>query len=96
MSYPYSSDISTERTEGVPPDALHNDVLLRELSQLHRTRHETFLYGSDDALRRHTLRTGQLEAEFVRRFPLRQVSAGRTRSGSRSREAAARAEGVPE
>lgn len=93
MPYP---DIDAERSEGVPPDALHNDVLLRELAQLHRTRHETFLYGSEDALRRHTLRTGQLEAEFVRRFPLRQVSAGRTRSGSRARESAARAEAVPE
>ncbi|GAA2236255.1 MULTISPECIES: DUF6158 family protein [Kitasatospora] len=84
------------RSEGIPPLALETDVLLRELSQLHRTRHETFLYGSEEALQRHTLRTGQLEAEYLRRFPLRQVTAGRTRTGSRAREAAARAEAHPE
>lgn len=89
-------DIEQDRTEGVPPDALHNDVLLRELAQLHRTRHETFLYGSDDAVQRHTLRMGQLEAEFVRRFPDRHVAAGRTRSGARAREIAARVQSVPE
>ncbi|WP_441246855.1 DUF6158 family protein [Kitasatospora sp. McL0602] len=93
MSYPATA---ADRTEGVPPDALHNDVLVRELAQLHRTRHETFLYGSEDALRRHTLRTGQLEAEFVRRFPTRQVTAGRTRSGARAREAAAETEAHPQ
>ncbi|AUG76361.1 hypothetical protein CFP65_1464 [Kitasatospora sp. MMS16-BH015] len=83
-----SQPTTVDRSAGIPPDALHNDVLLRELAQLHRTRHETFLYGSEEALRRHTLRTGQLEAEFVRRFPYRQVAATRTRSGARAREAA--------
>ncbi|MER5636129.1 DUF6158 family protein [Kitasatospora sp. NPDC002227] len=91
MSQPATADRST----GIPPDALHNDVLLRELAQLHRTRHETFLYGSEEALRRHTLRTGQLEAEFVRRFPYRQVTAARTRAGARARETAAHIEATP-
>ncbi|MFB7665496.1 DUF6158 family protein [Kitasatospora sp. NPDC056138] len=84
------------RSGGIPPLALETDVLLRELSHLHRTRHETFLYGSEEALHRHTLRTGQLEDEYLRRFPLRQVTAGRTRNGARAREAAARAEAHPE
>ncbi|MEU8512388.1 DUF6158 family protein [Kitasatospora sp. NPDC048722] len=84
------------RPEGVSPHALGNDTLLHELEQLHRTRHETFLYGSEEALKRHTLRTGQLEAEYLHRFPNRLVTAGRTRAGARAREAAARVESLPE
>ncbi|MFI5530762.1 DUF6158 family protein [Kitasatospora sp. NPDC051853] len=78
------------RPLGVPAAELETGVLLRELQQLHRTRHETFLYGSEEALSRHTLRSGQLEAEYVRRFPYRHVAPGRTRSGARAREAAER------
>ncbi|GAA0654395.1 DUF6158 family protein [Kitasatospora atroaurantiaca] len=89
-------DTLQDRSAGVPPPALDTDVLVRELEQLHRTRHETFLWGSDDALQRHTLRMGQLEAEYLRRYPYRQVSAGRTRAGARARDAAARAESKPE
>ncbi|MDH6123770.1 DUF6158 family protein [Kitasatospora sp. GP82] len=89
-------DTTVNRSEGIPPPALETDVLLRELAQLHRTRHETFLYGSEEALHRHTLRTGQLEDEYLRRVPLRHVTAGRTRNGARAREAAARAEAHPE
>ncbi|MER8103997.1 MULTISPECIES: DUF6158 family protein [unclassified Kitasatospora] len=84
------------RPAGVSPHALGNDTLLHELEQLHRTRHETFLYGSEEALKRHTLRTGQLEAEYLHRFPSRLVTAGRTRAGARAREAAARVESLPE
>ncbi|MBD0695010.1 DUF6158 family protein [Streptomyces sp. CBMA123] len=84
------------RPGGVSPHALGNDVLLHELEQLHRTRHETFLYGSEEALNRHTLRTGELEAEYLHRFPHRQVTAARTRAGARAREAAARVESLPE
>lgn len=89
-------DTPHTRPEGVSPHALSNETLLHELEQLHRTRHETFLYGSDDALRRHTLRTDQLETEYVHRFPHRQVVAGRTRAGARTRQTAARAGTVPE
>ncbi|GAA1255557.1 hypothetical protein GCM10009665_52600 [Kitasatospora nipponensis] len=81
--------------EGIAATSLLGERLLHELEQLHRTRHETFLYGSDDALRHHTERTAQLEAEYLRRFPTRMVTAGRTRSGARSRDAAARAEATP-
>ncbi|MFI6448299.1 DUF6158 family protein [Kitasatospora sp. NPDC050543] len=90
------SDVPRSKPEGISPHALDNDVLLHELEQLHRTRHETFLYGSEDALQRHTLRTGQLEAEYLHRFPHRQVTAARTRAGARAREAAARATSLPE
>lgn len=82
--------------DGVAARDLPGERLLHELEQLHRTRHETFLYGSDDALRKHTERTAELEAEYVRRFPMRMVTAGRTRSGARAREVAARAEATPQ
>jgi hypothetical protein len=84
-----------DAVEGVAASVLTTERLLHELEQLHRTRHETFLYGSDDALRRHTERTAELEAEYVRRFPVRLVTAGRTRSGARARETAARIEAAP-
>ncbi|MEV7777468.1 DUF6158 family protein [Kitasatospora sp. NPDC088351] len=89
-------DAPHPRPAGISAHALGNDTLLHELEQLHRTRHETFLYGSEEALNRHTLRTGELEAEFLRRFPNRQVTAARTRAGARAREAAARVESLPE
>ncbi|MFB6893077.1 DUF6158 family protein [Kitasatospora sp. NPDC056327] len=88
-------DAPHTRPEGISAHALDNDTLVHELEQLHRTRHETFLYGSEEALKRHTLRTGQLEAEYLHRFPGRVVAAGRTRAGARAREAAARAESLP-
>jgi hypothetical protein len=58
---------------------------VRELKQLHDTRHETFLHGSDDALARHTSRTAELESEYVRRFPRREIDPGRLRQGARAR-----------
>ncbi|WP_035793234.1 DUF6158 family protein [Kitasatospora mediocidica] len=89
------SDFPPGTQQGIAAGDLMGDRLLHELEQLHRTRHETFLYGSDDALRRHTERTSELEAEYVRRFPIRMVTAGRTRAGARAREVAARSEASP-
>lgn len=71
--------------EGVPSWDLNDEDLLRELSQLHQTRHDTFRHGSDDALIRHTERTGELESEYLRRFPQREIDAERLRSGARER-----------
>jgi hypothetical protein len=82
--------------EGVNARSLLDERLMHELEQLHRTRHETFLYGSDDALRHHDERTAELEAEYLRRFPNRLVTAGRTRSGARARESAAHIEATPQ
>jgi hypothetical protein len=64
---------------------LSEDDLLRELGHLHETRHETFLHGSDDALAAHTRRTADLEAEYVRRHPQRQIDPDRLRAGARER-----------
>jgi|GEM_PF-832451 len=70
---------------GVPAGRLTDAQLLRELHQLHRTRHDTFLYGSAGALDRHSMRTHELEQEYLRRHPKRHVAAGRTRRGARAR-----------
>ncbi len=68
---------------GVSPDDLAEPDLLRELEHLHNTRHGTFLHGAPDALREHTARSEQLEAEYLRRHPEREVDPARTRAGSR-------------
>ena len=68
---------------GVSPQDLAEADLIRELSHLHRTRHDTFLHGSPDALREHSSRLAELEAEYLRRRPEREVDPARTRSGAR-------------
>lgn len=68
---------------GVPGYALDKEQLLRELRHLHNTRNETFLHGSPDALREHTARTFELEQEYLRRHPERDVDPRRTRTGAR-------------
>ena len=68
---------------GVPAEQLSDEDLERELRHLHETRHDTFLHGSDDALHFHTLRTQDLEQEYLRRNPDRVPDARRTRHGSR-------------
>jgi Family of unknown function (DUF6158) len=61
---------------GVPPDELSNDDLLRELNSLHRTRDDTLRHGPDDALAQHNRRTAELEAEYLRRNPDREIARG--------------------
>lgn len=68
---------------GMRPDDLTEPDLIRELEQVHRTRHETFLHGSPNALREHNTRTDELEGEYLRRHPEREVDPARTRSGAR-------------
>jgi hypothetical protein len=74
-----------EEDEGVPAGQLSETDLLRELASLHRTRHDTFLHGSDHALRRHSERTAELELEYLRRHPERDVDEQRQREGARAR-----------
>ena len=68
---------------GVPAEQLSDENLERELRHLHETRHDTFLHGSDDALHFHTLRSQELEQDYLRRNPDRVLDARRTRHGSR-------------
>jgi uncharacterized protein DUF6158 len=70
---------------GVPAGELSEEDLLRELAQVHETRHETFLHGSADALLHHTGRSAELEDEYLRRHPEREIDPERLRSGARER-----------
>ncbi|WP_055590960.1 DUF6158 family protein [Streptacidiphilus griseoplanus] len=72
-------------TVGVDAGQLDESVLMHELEQIHRTRHDALLHGSAEALDRHTTRMAELEEEYLRRHPQRQVTAGRTRLGARAR-----------
>jgi hypothetical protein len=77
--------VSIDDDERVPARDLETHDLMRELDSLHQTRHSTLLHGSDHALEQHTRRMGELEAEYVRRFPERDVDPGRLRDGARER-----------
>ncbi|MFD5265022.1 DUF6158 family protein [Streptomyces sp. NPDC058335] len=70
---------------GVDPDRLDDQQLMKELETIHRTRHDTLLHGSNDALRAHNDRMAELEGEYLRRNPRRFVSPARTRDGARDR-----------
>ncbi|WP_128382070.1 DUF6158 family protein [Streptomyces cavernae] len=72
---------------GVDPGRLDDQQLMKELETIHRTRHDTLLHGSNDALKAHNDRMAQLEGEYLRRHPRRVVAASRTREGARDREA---------
>ena len=72
-------------TLGISAGDLDDSLLMHELEQVHRTRHETLLHGSAEALGRHTSRMAELEEEYLRRHPERQVTAARTRLGARAR-----------
>ncbi|MFF6779627.1 DUF6158 family protein [Streptomyces sp. NPDC012510] len=73
---------------GVQPDQLDDQQLMKELESIHRTRHDTLLHGSSEALRTHNERMAQLEGEYLRRHPRRPVVSGRTRDGARERGSA--------
>jgi hypothetical protein len=81
-SRPEEDDVS-----GVSAEDLAEADLIRELEHLHRTRHDTFLHGAPDALREHTSRSAELEQEYLRRHPERDVDPARTRAGARGSEA---------
>lgn len=72
---------------GVPPAELEEAQLIKELENIHRTRHDTLLHGSPDALTAHSRRMAELEGEYLRRHPSRQVTKNRTREGARRRSA---------
>lgn len=61
---------------GVPPEELSDDDLMRELNSLHRTRTDALRHGPEAALAQHDRRTAELEREYVRRYPDREVTRG--------------------
>jgi hypothetical protein len=64
---------------GIAATDLSDEDLLRELEQLHRTRHETFLHAPTPALQHHSERTAELELEYLRRHPERDIDQARLR-----------------
>ncbi|MDT4988816.1 MAG: hypothetical protein QOI74_2910 [Micromonosporaceae bacterium] len=80
----------SDEPAGVPGDQLADEDLLRELGELHRTRHDALRHGSDHALTRHTERLAELESEYLRRYPLREVDPERLRAGARARDGGTR------
>ncbi|MEV6966776.1 DUF6158 family protein [Hamadaea sp. NPDC051192] len=70
---------TTELAGAIPAQDLSDGELFKELESLHRTRHDTFLHGSPQALAHHTERMVELENEYLRRFPERAVDPDRLR-----------------
>jgi hypothetical protein len=66
-------------TSGIPAGDLTNEELLREMESLHRTRDDTLRHGPEDALDTHDQRTEELEAEYLLRFPEREITRGSER-----------------
>lgn len=62
---------------GVAASDLTDEDLLRELASVHRTRHDALRHRPAAALGHHDRRSRELEAEYLRRFPRREVSPSR-------------------
>lgn len=77
-----------EHPVGVPAEQLSDDDLLRELASVHRTRHDALRHGSDQALTHHDDRMAELEQEYLRRFPDREIDPERLTAGARARTTA--------
>jgi hypothetical protein len=71
---------------GVPAIELSDPDLLRELASVHRTRHGALRHGSDQALLHHDERMAELESEYLRRFPGREIDPERLAVGARARD----------
>jgi hypothetical protein len=70
---------------GIEPAVLSDSDLMRELTSLYETRMDALRHASDQALAEHTRRTAELEAEYVRRHPDREIDPERLREGARAR-----------
>ena len=64
---------------GVDAVELSEEELFRELYMIHSTRHEALRHGPDDALANHDRRLAELESEYLRRYPQREVDGARLR-----------------
>ncbi|MDQ1676499.1 MAG: hypothetical protein QOC93_1643 [Actinomycetota bacterium] len=70
-------------TATAPLTELADEELFAELGHLHQTRLDTLRHGSDDALANHTARVRELEEEYRRRYPGREVDPDRLRPDHR-------------
>ena len=64
-------------THGIQAAELTDEDLYRELASPHRTRLDTLRHAPDPALAMHLTRTAELEAEYLRRRPDREVNLDR-------------------
>jgi hypothetical protein len=78
---------SEAERRGVDPAELNDEDLMRELGHLYGTRMEALRHAADRALDQHTRRMTLLEAEYLVRFPEREVDPERLRAGARARGA---------
>jgi hypothetical protein len=68
---------------GVRAADLSDMDLQNELGSVHQSRNATLRHGSDAALAQHDARMAELEAEYLARYPEREVDVARTRAGAR-------------
>ena len=74
-----------EEDRGVDPASLTDEDLLRELRHLYETRMDALRHAAGQALDEHTRRMAQLEVEYLRRYPDREIDPERLRAGARAR-----------
>ncbi|GAA4258127.1 DUF6158 family protein [Dactylosporangium darangshiense] len=79
--------VPADEAMGVPATSLSSADLSRELRHLHATRDDALRHASSRALATHDERTAELEAEYLRRFPDREVDPRRLRPGARAQSA---------
>ena len=65
-----------------PTRELGDDELLRDLDPLYRLRLTTLRHGAAGALEASTRRIGELEQEYLRRRPEREIDPARVRPSS--------------
>ncbi|MCW2902960.1 MAG: hypothetical protein JWO67_5225 [Streptosporangiaceae bacterium] len=70
---------------GVHPSMLGDEDLMRELGHLYDTRLDALRHAAGQAFEEHTRRMAELEAEYLRRTPEREVDPERLRAGARDR-----------
>jgi len=75
----YADPMDEVELPSIPPGDLPEDELFQQLISLHRTRDDTLRHGSDQALAHHDARLAELEAEYKRRFPGREIDPARLR-----------------
>lgn len=78
-SGPEYEDGQSRDARNVPATNLSDNELLSEMNYVHRTRHDALRHAPTSALRTHLERTAELETEYLRRFPAREVDPARTR-----------------
>lgn len=65
-----------------PTQELSDEQLFEHLGQLYATRLDTLRHGAQDAWDNSDRRLRELEGEYLRRYPDREVSSDRVRPGS--------------